>query len=333
MTESVPAHAAPSGVPAPDPTRAALPEWTSRRVLLLVSPVSGGGRGERALGAVVTELAAHGIRAHVHRSESLADARAQVRAAGPDALVLALGGDGLIGAAAGAAAETGALLLPLAGGRGNDTVRRFGLGLEPAATVRRLPELREGHSDLAWITTEDGPAARGLGYLGVCATGFDGVANELGNAVRWKLGPFTYLVGGVRALFQFRGAHYTLSVDGRERSGRGWFVAIANHGQYGGGIRVSPNSRIDDGRLDVVGLWGGSVARVAAVLLAAYRGAHLSIRGVAVDSGREFRLAADHPLGIYVDGERVGTLPATVSVRPAALRVLTGPNAPAVSPG
>lgn len=317
----------------PDPSRLPGATWMSRRVLLLVSPVSGGGRGERALGAVVAELAAHGIRTHVHRSESLADAAARVRAAGPDALVLALGGDGLIGAAAGAAAETGALLLPLAGGRGNDTVRRFGLGLDPAATVRRLPTLREHRSDLAWITTDDGVAARGLGYLGVCATGFDGVANELGNAVRWKLGPFTYLVGGVRALFQFRGAHYTLTVDGRERSGRGWFVAIANHGQYGGGIRVSPHSRIDDGQLDVVGLWGGSVARVAAVLLSAYRGVHLGFRGVESDSGREFKLSADQPLGVYVDGERVGTLPASITVHPGVLRVLTGPDAPAVGQG
>lgn len=319
-------------IDSPRPTpRAPQSPLPTGQALLLVSPVSGGGRGERALGEVCAALEELGIRPLVHRSASLADAVEQVRGAGPDTLVLALGGDGLIGAAAGAAAETGALLLPLAGGRGNDTVRRLGLGLHPAQTVRNLPALLERRIDLAWVTTEDGVAASGLAYLGVCATGFDGVANELGNGVRMRLGPLTYLVGGALALFRFRGAKYTVTVDGHEARGTGWFVAVANHGQYGGGITISPHSRVDDGELDVVGLWGGSVARVAAVFLSAYRGAHLGFRGVRVRAGRRFRIEADQPLGVFVDGERVGTLPAEISVRPGALRVLAGAGAPALA--
>ncbi len=321
------AEAHPIPAAAPSPSAAG---FGASPPLLLVSPTSGGGRGERALEAVREALAAHGITPIVHRSTSLGDASERVRRAGADTLVIALGGDGLIGAAAGAAAETGALLLPLAGGRGNDTVRRLGLGLDPVDTAHSILTLTEHRIDLAWVTTADGRAASGLAYLGVLASGFDGVANELGNAVRFPLGPLTYLVGGARALFRFRGARFTVSVDGAETSQKGWFMAVANHGQYGGGITISPDSRINDGHLEVVSLWGGTVARVAAVLLTAYRAAHLGMRGVEVQHGRQIRITADQPLGVFVDGERVGQLPATVSVRASALRVLAGTAAPAL---
>ncbi|MBL3700933.1 diacylglycerol/lipid kinase family protein [Leucobacter luti] len=313
------------------PQRAAAePALTRNTPLLLVSPVSGGGRGLRALPAVHAALEAAGLSPVVHHSASLADAADRVRRAGPDALVIALGGDGLIGAAAGAVAKTGALLLPLPGGRGNDTSRRFGLGLDPVAAAAAVATYREHRIDLAWVTTADGPAAGGRGFLGVCATGLDGVANELGNGIRLKLGPLTYIAGALLALFRFTGANYTVTSGGATRRGRAWLVAISNHGQYGGGVRISPDSRIDDGTLEVVGLWGGGFVRLAAVLISAFRGAHLRFTGVRVESARTVTIDADHPLGVFVDGERVGTLPATVTVRPGALRVLAGPRAEAL---
>lgn len=319
--------------PACAPAASLAPAYSTPAPLLIVSPTAGGGRGARAAGGVQAALVAGGMSPIVHRSTSLADAADLVRRTDPATLVIALGGDGLIGAVAGAAAETGALLLPLAGGRGNDTVRRLGLGLDPTTTARQISQLREHRVDLGWVTTADGTAASGHAFIGVCATGFDGVANELGNEIRIPLGPLTYLAGGVLALFRFRGARYTLTADGREQSGRGWFLTVANHGQYGGGIRISPDSRINDGTLEAVGLWGGGVVRVITVFLAAFRGAHRSMRGVRFTPGREFRIEADQPLAVFADGENVGRLPASVSVRPGVLRILAGADAEALRPG
>ena len=300
------------------------------RPLLIVSPVSGGGRGQRALAGVRAAFIRNGVEPIVHHSASLADAADRVRRADRRALIVALGGDGLLGAVAGAASETGAVLLPLAGGRGNDTVRRLGLGLDPVATVQHLHDLTEHRIDLGWVRTQDDSAAVGRAFLGVSATGFDGVANELGNGIRLRLGPLTYLAGGALALFRFHGAQYTITVDGRVTRTRGWFVTVANHGQYGGGVQISPDSRVTDGTLEAVQLRGGSVLRAALVLLAAYRGAHLGMRGVTVEAGREVRIDADQPLGVFADGERVGSVPATVTVRRGALRVLAGPRAAAL---
>jgi diacylglycerol kinase family enzyme len=43
---------------------------------------------------------------------------------------------------------------------------------------------------------------------------------------------------------------------------------------------------------------------------------------VAVRQARVVGLDADRPFRVFADGDPVGTLPATVTVRPAAVRVL-----------
>ncbi|GAA2010241.1 hypothetical protein GCM10009755_21630 [Brevibacterium samyangense] len=57
-----------------------------------------------------------------------------------DALVVAYGGDGFIGLIAHAVRDSGALFLPLSGGRGNDIVRWFGLDGAPERIIAVLPE-------------------------------------------------------------------------------------------------------------------------------------------------------------------------------------------------
>ncbi len=115
----------------------------------------------------------------------------------------------------------------------------------------------------------------GRAYLGVANVGFDGLANEYGNSARMNLGPFTYLYGGLKALVLWRNVRFTLTVDGRSSTFPGWFIAVGNVGQYGGGLRICPEAKADDGLLDVVSLGRATALGVAATFLRSYRGSHL----------------------------------------------------------
>ncbi len=284
------------------------------QVLLLVNPTSGRGRSMKVLPKTVQAFAEAGFTPAVVITDNLADATAQARAAAAGSLVAVLGGDGFLGAVAAGAMESGAVLLPLAGGRGNDTVRRMGLGLDPARTVASLPQLSVAALDLGLVN--------GRPYFGVANVGFDGLANEYGNSARLNLGPFVYLYGGVRAFFEWKDVVFTVEVDGEASIFTGWFTAVGNVGQYGGGLRINPLAKADDGQLDVVCLGSASIVRVIFVFLRAFRGAHLRQPGVSFARGRTVRVSASKPLNIYADGERVGPLPALLEVAPAAVAVL-----------
>lgn len=234
-----------------------------------------------------------------------------------------LGGDGFLGAAAAGARDSGAVILPLAGGRGNDTVRRLGLDLDPVKTIRNMAHLAVAELDLGLVN--------GRAYFGVANVGFDGLANEYGNSARLNLGPFVYLYGGLRAFLEWRNVTFTLTVDGHQTVFGGWFVAVGNVGQYGGGLRICPLAKVDDGLLDVVSLGRASIPSVAATFLRSYRGSHLKQANIEFMRGRSVTISANRPLNVYADGEMVAALPASVEIAPRAVKVLVPPDSPALS--
>lgn len=291
--------------------------------LLLVNPTSGGGRARRLWPRTAHALRAAGFMPTISITESLGDATAQARAAAAGSLVAVLGGDGFLGAAAAGARESGAVLLPLAGGRGNDTVRRLGVGLDPVKAVRNIGALVVRELDLGLVN--------GRPYFGVANVGFDGLANEYGNSARLNLGPFVYLYGGLKAFLAWRDVTFTVSVDGMETTFPGWFVAVGNVGQYGGGLRICPQATASDGLLDVVHLGRAGILGVAATFLRSYRGSHLRQHNITFTRASTVTISASKALNIYADGERVAALPATVEIVPAAVKVLVPQGSPAYS--
>ncbi|MHA7264154.1 diacylglycerol/lipid kinase family protein [Arthrobacter sp. TMN-37] len=290
--------------------------------LLIVNPASGRGRSTKFHARVAAALAAEGYDVAEHVTTGLADARAAAAGAAPGTLVASLGGDGLHGAVAAGVMGTGAVLLALGGGRGNDTVRRLGLPVHPVRAVRSVPSLAARPLDLGCVN--------GVPFLGVAHIGFDGLAAELANASRIGLGPLSYLAGGVRALLTWKGVAFAVGVDGVSERFTGWFVAVGNVGQYGGGIRIAPHAAADDGLLDVVRLRGGGRVRLASVFLRAFGGAHLAQPGIASTRGRRVDLTAAPGLNVYADGELVGPVPAEITLLPSAVLVLVPPSSPAL---
>lgn len=289
--------------------------------LLLVNPAAGRGRATRLYPAVAEALRVAGYAPRIVVTDSLAGATASSREAPSGTLVAALGGDGFLGAAATGASASGAVLLPLAGGRGNDTVRRFRLGSDPVRTVQKIPRLVVRPTDLGQVN--------GHPFLGVANVGLDGLANEHGNSTALNLGSLSYLYGGLKAFRGWQDVTFTVTTDGRQTSSPGWFVAVGNVGQYGGGLRICPAARADDGLLDVVSLGRTSIPRVVTTFLRAFAGSHLGQPGVTSSRGTVVTISADRPLNVYADGEWVGSLPATVEILPAAVRVLVARDSPA----
>src|SRR6187551_2752891 len=103
-----------------------------RSVSLIVNPMAGAGRAAKRLPSAEAELRNHDIEFHRAETTSLVDAIRHARAAtAAGEAVFTLGGDGLVGAVAGALADTGTPLGVLPGGRGNDFARVLGIPRDP----------------------------------------------------------------------------------------------------------------------------------------------------------------------------------------------------------
>jgi YegS/Rv2252/BmrU family lipid kinase len=291
----------------------------SRRLQLVVNPAAGGGRAARLLPRVEAALrgAGHDLVVTPTRSLEHADELAGLALA-DGRVVVAMGGDGIVGRVAGAVADGGGVLGVLPGGRGNDFCRAVGIGRDPVAACTVLACGQERAIDLGVVTSGTGCAP----FLGIASIGYDSAVQERVLGSRLPLGQLVYLYGALAVLARWRPARFTGTLDGTAYDVTGWAVAVANSGVYGGGMRLAPDASVEDGRLDVVTTSATSRRQFLRALPEVFRGTHVRRDSVSVVPAREVVLQADRPFRVFADGDPVGSLPATVTVRAAALRVL-----------
>jgi YegS/Rv2252/BmrU family lipid kinase len=282
---------------------------------VIVNPRAGGGRAARLLPRVERALCGHGVPYRVEPTRSLPHARELARkAVARGEVAAAMGGDGLLGAVAGELRGTDGVLGVLPGGRGNDFARKLGIAPDPETACAVLARGRT-----RWIDVAD---VDGRAYLGIASAGFDSDVQDIANATRLPLGRLVYLYATLRALAGWRPAGWTVVVDGATHAFRGFSVAVANSGVYGGGMRLAPDAALDDGLLDVVMLGDKPRRRLLVTLPRVFRGTHIHDPRLVLVRGRAVTFEADRPFVAYADGDPIAPLPATVRVAPRALRVL-----------
>jgi len=286
----------------------------------LVNPSAANGRAGGRLLPVARALRAAGATLSVEYSRSGAHAASlAAEAMRRGDAVLAVGGDGTVGAIAGVVDAAGGVLGLIPAGRGNDFARQLGLpdGPEDLAAVLLGPS-----RPIDVIEVGDRIV------LGSVYAGLDSVANEIANRTRALPDAWIYKYAGLRAIVRWQPATYQVTVDGAEHEVRGYGVVVANSGYYGNGLHIAPDAREDDGLLEIVLL--GEVSRMLflRILQELPTGAHTVRPEVRILRGREVRVSANRPVPAYGDGEPVGAaLPVTARVRAASLRFLAPPRA------
>lgn len=158
-------------------------------------------------------------------------------------------------------------------------------------------------------------------FLGVLAAGLDAVVNERANGWHWPRGRARYVLATLRELPFFRPRHYRLTVDAQAEQRSAVLLAVANCASYGGGMRVCPDARADDGQLDVLTVDPMSRLRLLRLFPSIFEGAHITEPEVRIRRARSIRIEAPH-LVAYADGERIGPLPLECEAVPGAIRVL-----------
>jgi diacylglycerol kinase (ATP) len=211
-------------------------------------------------------------------------------------------------------------------GTGLDLARNLELPLNAVAaarvvgrTVRRL--------DLGCVRWEDG--SRRL-FANMGGAGFDGeVARQ---SIPWRRvlpGKLAYAAGIMLTAPAFRERELELELAPPEGAGlrsvrlSAKMVVAANGASFGGGMRLVPDARMDDGLLDVFILGPMAPLELLAKLPRVYQGTHLDDTAIQVLRVRWVRLRADAETHVQTDGEPVGVLPALFEVVPDALTVLT----------
>ena len=176
-------------------------------------------------------------------------------------------------------------------------------------------------------TALDGRPVDRFGYL-IVALGLAATISHRTSQSRWlkKLGEIAYLLMTPPVTLTYRQREVSSEIDGVPAGTRRLFTAmIGNTENGGGGMKLLPGARFDDGVLDLIDVGGVSRLEVLlGILPKLYSGAHVHHPKVRMARGISFRFdSAGVETLVDLDGEMVGRLPLEVTVLPQAFRVGT----------
>ncbi len=291
------------------------PDPSTGGYCLLVNPSAGSGRAAKRLPPIRAEMGRRGMEHRVVMTQGIEHGCEEATAAAERGEVpVVVSGDGLIGKVGGVLAGTGAPLGVIPGGRGNDLARVVGIPTDPAAAVAVLAAGNRRSIDVG--------EANGERFLCIASCGFDSDANRIANETSLISGAPVYAYAAIKALWQWRPARFTVTVDGVETAVSGYSVAVANSQAYGGGMLIAPAARLDDGLLDVVITADASKWRFLTGLPRIFKGTHVERDEVTTLRGSTVEVAADRPFVVYADGDPLTELPMRVSTLAGALELI-----------
>jgi YegS/Rv2252/BmrU family lipid kinase len=283
------------------------------RLLVLHNPAAGRGRTRRHAQEVEGRLRAMGARIDTHASASPADLTRAAAAGSRDGYdrVVVVGGDGTLNLAVrDFDLRRGTLaLIPL--GSGNDFARITGIPRDPAAACALAMNGKAREVDVA--------AANDLRYLGVAGVGFDSeVARFANDRVKLLRGSAVYLFAILRVLPRFEAR--PMRINGRDE--QIMFATFGNSSQYGGGIRIVPDAKIDDGLLDACIVHSTSRLQLLLTLPLAYTGKHVKKPFVEMRRGAEYSVEAPATMDVFADGEPLTQTPVVFRILEERLKIV-----------
>lgn len=305
------------------------------RWFLVVNPESGRGRGRRALDALRRALERERIDARIALTEGPGHAGALALDAVSRGFerVAAVGGDGTAHETVGGLADAldadalRRLLLAIVPiGTGNDWARSLGVPTRLTAAAAMLARGEPGDCDLGLVecTTPRGPVRRH--FVNVAGAGFDAyVVERLGAR---KPGRWAYLLELLRSHRRFAPPTLTLAAPGGPASAQALAVFATVGGYCGGGMRIAPEARLDDGLLDVTLIGAMSGTRILWELRRLFDASLHACPHVRAWTASELLIDAQPPCGVQADGELLGLTPARVRILPRAIRVVRRPDLP-----
>jgi diacylglycerol kinase (ATP) len=303
-----------------------------RKIVVIVNPVSGRGRGEASIPAIERILREMGTDHTIVRTERAWHAADLARKAALDRadVVVAAGGDGtvnevingLMAAKAEGAAETA--LAALCVGRGNDFAFGMGIPRDLETGCRALSGNLKRGMDVGKVTGGMYPGGRFFGNgVGI---GFDAVVGFEALKMKRLKGFASYAVAAIKTISLYdRPPEVTIECDGETWSQRALMVSLMNGRRMGGGFMMAPDGDPGDGSLNYCIAGDVGKRRILPLILRFMKGSQMSHPAIRAGRFRRMKVSAlEGALPAHADGETlcVDGTELVIEVLPSQLDVI-----------
>jgi len=213
-------------------------------------------------------------------------------------VIVAVGGDGTVNEVVNGMADSESKLGIIPIGSGNDFAKQMGLTYNLRKDLEILMASKIMDVDLGLVNQRH-YFINGLGV------GFDGeVAYRVRDFLKYAKGFFGYLLSVFRTLATYKSNKVKFYVDEvKIKEEKILLIATCNGTTYGGGFKVAPTAKVDDGLFTIcfVSRMGKFYAmrNIPKIL----QGTHMSLPEVSMYTGKNVKIESDKELFSQLDGE------------------------------
>ncbi len=282
------------------------------RATVIVNPVAGRAQGAKLRARAVDEL--NRLFPDITLSETNAPGHATdlARKAMDSELVIAVGGDGTVReVVSGLMPATGSpdpstsrpLLAVVPVGSCNDLPRNVGIPSDVVEACRVAKDVRARSIDVIRVEMSNGSNTRQTYFANAAGFGFDAQVTTEARKSKHLRGMLLYLVAIARTLRHLECPLVRIQSGDFEAEQRVLMIVAANGQYYGGGLKVAPDARPDDGLIDVCIGWEMGWWSTLKKLPRFVAGTHVKLKEVKMLRGLELELEFLEPVEVELDGD------------------------------
>ena len=284
-------------------------------LILAINPKSGKGRARKRAMVAKDYFAGLGFPVEILEGHSLDDFREKfVLKIEHESIsgVVAFGGDGFIHEIIQHIVHREIPLGVIPCGTGNDFARSLGVNqLSMTQQMNLIVQSKIRSIDLGRVDER--------WFAAILSSGFDAVVNERANQMKWPRGRMRYNIAMIEKIVQLRAHSYRIRLDGDHIDVEATLVTVANGPSYGGGMKVCPDAKLNDGLFDVMVLGKVSRTELLKVFPKVYSGRHVGHPAVTFYRCREIEIIGSG--SSFADGEPISSLPLSAECVSNALKV------------
>ncbi len=270
-----------------------------KRYLFIANPNAGRGRGRAIIPEIKAYLQQHSIIGEIWETKARWDAVDLVQKglqAGFEVIV-AVGGDGTIHEVAngllrvGKSVPMGAIRV----GTGNDLLRHLQVPTDLNEAMRIILQGKEIKMDAGKVADRY--------FVNALGVGFDAeVALETQRIHRLK-GTAVYLYAVMKRLMKFHTPKVRIQMDEQVFDGEITLVTLGNGVSSGGGFKLTPNARVDDGWFDICLIKAVPRWKVFTILPRVLWGGHINLPDVQMSRAKHVIIDSADDLQAHLEGE------------------------------
>lgn len=284
-------------------------------LILAINPKSGKGHARKRAIVAKDYFAGLGFPVEILEGHSLDDFREKfVLKIEHESIsgVVAFGGDGFIHEIIQHIVHREIPLGVIPCGTGNDFARSLGVNqLSMTQQMNLIVQSKIRSIDLGRVDER--------WFAAILSSGFDAVVNERANQMKWPRGRLRYNIAMIEKIVQLRAHSYRIRLDGDHIDVEATLVTVANGPSYGGGMKVCPDAKLNDGLFDVMVLGKVSRTELLKVFPKVYSGRHVGHPAVTFYRCREIEIIGSG--SSFADGEPISSLPLSAECVSNALKV------------